>query len=132
VLGIPFRDPEGVIASGQVLEELDYHDTEELTVGATGIFLVRTPENVIWFYVIEKGGRYPCVSDLEFPGLNMDELAQLVLSDDCWKNARQLGIESKCSDVEFGCCGLGTTHYHESAALVVVLGVLRSRKKRLR
>jgi hypothetical protein len=132
VQGVPFYDPEGSVSSGQILENLGYRESSSCSVGDYGIFLVDPTEGWISFYVIEQGGRYLCFTDSDFPGVNMEELAQLALSDNCWDAARALGIESDCKDIVSGCCNTERTTFSNSAPLILVLGFLvprnRSRK----
>jgi hypothetical protein len=130
VLGAPFYDPDGSITSGQVLEDLEYRHKPYLAAGDVGLFLVRESENQIAFYIPEEGGRYLCKYDPDFPGLDMLEVTQLVLSGDCLNNARALGIEGNCDPIVTGCCNNEVIMFHQPAALLLVLGVVHSYKRR--
>jgi len=130
VLGIPFYDPGGLVASGEALEDFTGCDRTNITVGDVGIFLAYPEAGAIRFFIIEEGGRYFCEYKPDFPGLDMNELAQLVLSGDCWENAHALGIVADCDPIVSGCCNNEVIMRHQPAALLVALIAIRSRKKR--
>lgn len=131
ILGAPFYNPDGLVVSGQVLEDLTFQRTIHLAAGDVCLFRIPGSLDRVAFYVLEEGGKYRCRYIPDFPGLDMIELAQLALSGDCQINAMALlDLDGYCKDVISGCCNSERTTFQQPAGFLLILGAIRFRKKR--
>ena len=131
VVGAPFYNPDGLVVSGQVLENLTYHGMIDLAAGDFCLFRIVKSLEGIAFYIFEDLGWYRCIYLPDFPGLDMIEVTQLALSGDCRTKALALlDIDGYCEPIVSGCCNNEVIMRYQPAALLLILGAIRSRRKR--
>lgn len=116
VVGTPHYDPKGLVAEGQVLENLGSNSINVVggwTAGRTGLFRVYPrgscypDRHYIAHAVLESEGKYLCLDDPEFPGATKEEVLFVVDSHECQREVHKLGVVDPCVDDSPGCCSGG-------------------------
>jgi hypothetical protein len=144
VIGEPAHDPDNVLDSGQIIENVNPgpYDQSDLGIGVKGLFSIFpeglcgvTQASIHHFVAEEVDGIFLCSTADEFPGVTKTELVPAVLDVNCSMIVQEWGIDSECGTRSGGCLSCEDTSLATNNGLYIVLaGVFlvpgRRRRKR--